>query len=121
MERRRKKMAEFFVEAQKRGFAVEPLGTRGAYINGKLCVQRKACWHYIGKNEHKYTYVSIRQPAGRFDICAWKLPNGHFLILPKNLPAFSQTPFNPKTDQTPVPPIVKISFQCEQNEFFQTI
>src|SRR5258707_7827587 len=60
MERRRKEMAEFFVEAQKRGFAVEPLGTRSAYINGKLCVQRKACWHAIGKSEHKYTDVIIR-------------------------------------------------------------
>jgi hypothetical protein len=96
MERRRKEMAEFFVEAQKRGFQVEPLGTRSAYINGKLCVQRKACWHYIGKSDHKYTYVSIRQPAGRFDICAWKLPDGRFLILPKKLAGFRQTTFNPK-------------------------
>src|SRR4029077_1575028 len=76
MERRKKEMAEFFVEAQKRGFAVEPLGTTRAYINGKLCVQRKACRHDIGKSQHKYT--SIRQPAGRFDICAWKLPDGRF-------------------------------------------
>src|SRR6267143_1023790 len=87
MERRRKEMAEFFVEAQKRGFAVEPLGTRSAYINGKLCVQRKACWHAIGKSEHKYTYVSIRQPDGRF------------LILPKKLAGFKQTTFNPEESE----------------------
>jgi hypothetical protein len=31
MERRRKEMAEFFVEAQKRGFAVELLGKKSAY------------------------------------------------------------------------------------------
>ncbi len=72
MERRRKEMAEFFVQAQKRGFEVELLGTRSAYINGKLCIQRKACWHDIGNSEHKYTYISIRQPRSRFDICAWK-------------------------------------------------
>src|SRR5260370_26985584 len=96
MERRKKKMAEFFVEAQKRGLAVEPLGTRGAYINGKLCVQRNASWHEIGKSGHKYTYLSIRQPSGRFDICAWKLPDGHFLILPKQLAGFTQTNLNPE-------------------------
>src|SRR5437879_7923570 len=55
MERRRKEMAEFFVQAQKRGFEVELLGPRSAYINGKLCVQRKACWHDVGKSEHKCT------------------------------------------------------------------
>ena len=69
MERRRKAMPEFFVQAQKRGFEVELLGTRNAYINGKLCIQRKACWHDVGKGEYKYTYLSIRQPTGRFDIC----------------------------------------------------
>ena len=101
MERRRKEMAEFFVEAQKRGFAVEPLGTRSAYINGQLCVQRQACWHTIGNSEHKYTYISIRQPAGRFDICAWKLPDGRFLILPKKLVGFRQTTFNPQESERP--------------------
>jgi len=101
MERRRKEMAEFFVEAQKRGFAVELLGTRSAYINGKLCVQRKACWHDIGKSGHKYTYLSIFRPAGRFDICAWKLPDGRFLILPKELTGFRQTTFNPEESDRP--------------------
>jgi len=99
MERRRKEMAEFFVEAQKRGFAVEPLGMRSAYINGKLCVQRKACRHDIRKSEHEYTYVSVRQPGGRFDICAWKLPDGRFLILPKKLASFRQTTFNPEESE----------------------
>src|SRR5437899_6465630 len=96
MERRRKEMAEFFVQAQKRGFEVELLGPRSAYINGKLCVQRKACWHGTGKKVYKYTYLSIRQPGGRFDICAWKLPDGRFLVLPKKLTAFRQTTFNPE-------------------------
>jgi hypothetical protein len=99
MERRRKEMAEFFVEAQKRGFAVEPLGPRSAYINGKLCVQRKACWHDVGKNEYKYTYLSIFRPRSRFDICAWKLPDGRFLILPKKLASFRQTTFNPEESE----------------------
>src|SRR5438067_5657259 len=94
MERQRKEMPEFFVQAQKRGFEVELLGTRNAYINGKLCIQRKACWHDVGKSEHKYTYLSIRQPTGRFGICAWKLPDGRFLILPKKLVDFTQTTFN---------------------------
>jgi hypothetical protein len=99
MERRRKEMAEFFVEAQKRGFEVEPLGARSAYINGKTCVQRQACWHDIGKGKYKYTYLSIHRPTGRFDICAWKLPDGRFLILPKELVDFTQTTFNPKESE----------------------
>jgi len=99
MERRRKEMAEFFVQAQKRGFEVELLGTRSAYINGKLCIQRKACWHDIGTSGYKYTYLSIRQPRSRFDICAWKLPDGRFLILPKKLTGFRQTTFNPEESE----------------------
>jgi hypothetical protein len=99
MERRRKEMAEFFVQAQKRGFAVEPLGPRSAYINGKLCVQRNACWHDVGSSEHKYTFLSIRQPSVKFDICAWKLPDGRFLILPKELAGFRQTTFNPEESE----------------------
>jgi hypothetical protein len=99
MERRKKEMAEFFVEAQKRGFPVEPLAARSAYINGKLCVQRQACWHNTGKGQRKYTYLSIQQPAGQFDICAWKLPDGRFLILPKNLAGFRQTTFNPEESE----------------------
>ena len=100
MERRRKEMAEFFVQAQKRGFAVELLGRRSAYINGKLCVQRNACWHDVGSSEHKYTFLSIRQPSVKFDICAWKLPDGHFLILPKKLVGFKQTTFNPEESES---------------------
>ena len=99
MERRKKAMAEFFVKAQERGFPVEPLTTRSAYINGKICVQRQACWHDIGKGKHKYTYLSIHRPAGRFDICAWKLPDGRFLILPKKLAGFRQTTFNPEESE----------------------
>ena len=99
MERRKKEMAEFFVEAQERGFQVEPLGTMSAYINGKICVQRQACWHNIGKGKYKYTYLSIHQPTGRFDICAWKLPDGRFLILPKKLVGFTQTTFNPEESE----------------------
>jgi len=101
MERRKKEMAEFFVEAQKRGFEVELLGPRSAYINGKFCVQRKACWHEVGRNGYKYTYLSIRQPGGRFDICAWKLPDGRFLILPKKLTPSGQTTFNPEKGKLP--------------------
>ena len=101
VERRRKEMAEFFVEAQKRGFEVEPLRARSAYINGKLYVQRKACWHDITKSRQKYTYLSIRPPTGRFDFCAWKLPDGRFLILPKKLTGFRQTTFNPEEGERP--------------------
>src|SRR5207245_2190358 len=72
------------------------IGSRSAYISGKLCVQRQACWHDVGSNEHKYTFLSIRQPTVRFDICAWKLPDGRFLILPKKLTGFRQTTFNPE-------------------------
>jgi len=101
MERLRKEMAEFFKKAQELGFAVEPLGPKRAYINGKVCVQRLACWHDIGKPGHKITYLSVRRPAGRFDVCAWKLPDGRFLILPKKLVDFRQTTFNPEESKRP--------------------
>ena len=65
MERRRKEMAEFFLQAQKRGFEVELLGTRSAYINGKLCIQRKACWHDIGQADTNIlTLVFVSPEAG---------------------------------------------------------
>jgi len=98
MERPKKEMGEFFVKAQERGFQVERLGTRtrSASINGKICIQRQACWHDIGNGKYKYTYLSIYRPAGRFDICAWKLPDGRFLILPRKLAGFRQTTFNPE-------------------------
>jgi len=96
MERRKKAMAEFFVTAQEHGFPVEPLGKKSAYINGKICLQRQACWHEVGKNGYKYNCLSIRRPWVRFDICAWKLPDGRFLILPENLTGFTQTTFNPE-------------------------
>src|SRR6266849_7816961 len=38
MERRKKAMPEFFQEAERRGFAVEPLSAKSGYINGNLCV-----------------------------------------------------------------------------------
>ena len=78
--------------AQQRGFQVEPLGKKAAYINGKRCVERKACWHDTG---NKRLYLSIACPRVDFDICAWKLPDGRFLILPKKLADFRQTTFNP--------------------------
>jgi hypothetical protein len=96
VERRRKEMAEFFVAAQQHGFPVEPLGRKSAYINGKLCVQRNACWHDMGNGKRTYTFLSIRQPSVKFDICAWKLPDGRFLILPRKLVDFAQTSFNPE-------------------------
>lgn len=96
MERRKKEMAEFFAEAQKRGFQVELLGKKVAYINGKVCVERKACWHNLGTSEHKRAYLSINRPTVEFDICAWKIPDGRFLILPEELTDFRQTTFNPE-------------------------
>jgi hypothetical protein len=99
IETRRKEMAEFFVKAEERGFAVEPHGAKSAYIDGKLCVQRQACWHEIGKPGYKYTYLSIHRPTGPFDFCAWKLPDGRFLILPKKLVGFTQTSFNPEESE----------------------
>jgi hypothetical protein len=103
MERPKKEMGEFFVTAQERGFQVEALGngTRSAYINGKICVQRQACWHDTGRDKYKYTYLSVYRPARRFDICAWKLPDGRFLILPKKLVGFKQTTFNPEESERP--------------------
>jgi hypothetical protein len=99
MERRMREMPEFFLEAQKRGFPVEPLRARSACINGKICLQRQACWHDIGKGKFKYTYLSIHRPTTQFDICAWKLPDGRFLILPKELVDFTQTTCNPQESE----------------------
>jgi hypothetical protein len=96
-------MAELFVEAQKRGLPVEPLGRRTGYINGKLCVPRQACWHRIGKTKYKYRYISIRRHTGRFEVCGWKLPDGRFLILPRDLANFPQTSFGLKEGVLPGP------------------
>jgi hypothetical protein len=94
-------MPEFFVKTQERGLQVEPLGAKSAYINGKICVQRQACWRNIGKSGHKYTYLSIHRPTGQFDICAWKLPDGRFLIQSNNLVGFTQTSFNREGSGSP--------------------
>ena len=101
IERRRKAMPEFFVKAKERGFAVEPLGRKSAYINGMICVQRQACWRAVGQRGYEYKYLSIRRPSIRFDICAWRLPDGPFLILPKKLVGFRQTVFTPKESDHP--------------------
>src|SRR5260370_8252502 len=55
MERRKKEMAEFFVQAQKRGFEVEPLGTKIASINGKLRVHWKPAPHTTRKITPNHT------------------------------------------------------------------
>ena len=94
IERRRKAMSEFFVKAEERGFAVEPLGRKSAYINGMICVQRQACLREVAMPGRKYTYVNIHRPSAQFDICAWKLTDGRFLILPKELVGFRQTMFS---------------------------
>jgi len=101
MTRRQKELAAFFAKARERGFPVEPLGTRSAYINGMLCLQRLACWHQSGKGKYKRTYLCVHRPAGRFAICAWKLPDGRFLILPEKLVGFKQTSFNPEESERP--------------------
>lgn len=102
MERQQREMGEFFLKAQERGFQVELLNARSGYINGKLCLQRRACSHDIGRvGEYKYTYVNIHRPAREFDICAWKLPDGRFLMLPKKLVGFKQTTFNPEESDRP--------------------
>jgi hypothetical protein len=51
------------------------------------------------KGKYKYTYLSVHRPADRFDICAWKLPDGGFLILPEKLVGFTQTTFNLKESE----------------------
>lgn len=101
MERRQKEMTEFFVKAEERGFSVELLTGKSGYINGKLCLERRACQHKIGVGKYKYTYVSIHRPARQFDICAWKLPDGRFLMLPEKLVGFKQTSFNPEESDKP--------------------
>jgi len=101
VERRRKEMSEFFVAAQQHGFSVEPLGRKRGYINGKLCVQRNACWHDMGNGKRTYTFLSIRRPLVKFDICAWKLPDGRFLILPRKLVGFAQTSFSLEESDRP--------------------
>ncbi len=101
MERRRKAMADFFVAAEQRGFLAEPLSRKSGYINGKLCIQRQACWHDVGNGKHTYAMLSIHRPKVRFDICAWQLPDDRFLILPRKLVNFVQTSFNPEKTEKP--------------------
>lgn len=101
MERRKKAMVGFFLAAQEHGFPVEPLNRKGGYINGKLCIQRQASWHKMGKGKLRYTFLNLNGPRARFDICAWKLPDGRFLILPRNLVNFVQTSFNPEETKKP--------------------
>ena len=101
IERRKKAMPDFFVKAEERGFQAEPIGRKSAYINGMICVQRQACWREIGRQGYKYIYLCIRRPESQFDICAWKLPDGRFLILPKELVGFKQTVFTPEESDHP--------------------
>jgi hypothetical protein len=100
-ERRRRGMSEFFVKAEERGFAVEPLGPKSAHINGKFCVQRQSCWRQLRKGKYQYSCLNLCRPTGKFDICAWKLPDGRFLILPEELARFKQTCFQPGEIQKP--------------------
>src|SRR6266853_363921 len=95
-----KKWRSFLWKRKNAGLLSNRSGRGVLNINGKLCLQRKACWHDVGRRGHKYTYLSIRQPGARFDICAWKLPDGRFLILPKKLTGFSQTTFNPEESES---------------------
>lgn len=98
--RRKKAMVGFFLAAQQHGFPVEPINRKSAYINGKLCVQRQASWHKMGKGR-KYAFLNLNRPKTQFDICGWKLPDGRFLILPKDLVNFVQTSFNPEETKKP--------------------
>jgi sigma-70-like protein len=76
---------EFVKAAKRRGFIVEPSkgATRGwhkrqLYINGKLCLLRRA-YENVG---HKGWYTAIRNPWQRAEICVMKLGQGRFLIIP---------------------------------------
>jgi len=98
---RKRTMVGFFLAAHQHGFSVEPINRQSGYINGKFCVQRQASWRKTGTSKYKYNYLTIYRPKIRFDICAWKLPDGRFLILPKDLVKFVQTIFNPEETQKP--------------------
>jgi hypothetical protein len=63
MERRKKEMAEFFLKTQERGFAVEPLGTRSAYINGSFVFNAKRAGTTPGQartNILTFVFISLQ-------------------------------------------------------------
>ncbi len=56
----------------------------------------QACWHEVGNGKKIYDAVNIHAPKVRSDGLALKLPDGRFLILPRQLVNFVQTSFNPE-------------------------
>jgi hypothetical protein len=88
---------EFVKTAKRRGFIVEP--SKGArrgwhkrqlYINGKLCLLRRA-YENVG---HKGWYTAIRNPWQRAEICVMELGQGRFLIIPMKKMPRSRTMFS---------------------------
>jgi hypothetical protein len=89
-ERRQRKLQEIldrneFVKAARRqGLNVEPKNAlrdwykTKLYVNGKLCLLRRA-EENVG---HKGWYTVIRKPLRRADICVMELSQGRFLIIP---------------------------------------
>ncbi len=88
---------EFVKAAKRRGFIVEPSkrATRGwykreLYLNGKLCLLRRA-YENVGR---KGWYTAIRNPRQRAEICVMELGQGRFLIIPMKKMPRSRTMFS---------------------------
>jgi len=88
---------EFVKAAKRRGFNVEPSKRatrdwykREFYVNGKLCLLRRA-YENVG---HKGWYTAIRKPLQRAEICVMELRQGRFLIIPMKKMPRSTTMFS---------------------------
>jgi predicted XRE-type DNA-binding protein len=89
----------FYRRAVEEGFEVNwsPEGPKSFIVGTKLVRVRSAPNHFISGS---YKVIVLRAPLRPADICAWKLPDGRFLIMPQELWPESQTCFRleePKT------------------------
>jgi hypothetical protein len=87
---------EFVKAAKRRGLIVEPSERvrgwheRQLYINGKLCLLRRA-YENVG---YEGWYTAIRNPWQRAEICVMELGQGRFLIIPMKKMPRSRTMFS---------------------------
>jgi len=107
-ERRERKLKEIFdgnefvKAARRKGFKVEPKGAkrdwfkREIYVNGKLCLLRRA-----DENKgNKGWYTAIRKPSQKAEICVMELSRGRFLIVPMEKMPGSRTMFSLENPET---------------------
>jgi hypothetical protein len=108
LERRERKLKEVFEgnafvrAAKRRGFEVKPKRAkrdwfkREFYVNGKLCLLRRA-EENVG---NRGWYTAIRKPSQEAEVCVMELRRGKFLIIPMRKMPQSRTMFSLKNPET---------------------